>query len=194
MTTHIIRCCLGRRIETMRHIPVFWIMVPFIILMGIAGDETVGRCQGWDDIKISLLPDTSFAVVENDVGKIVRHCPHHDINGNLDVEQLIYVLGTLDDEVWVNPSNRKIARKHLEKHYNSFIAKIRKNRTFGPFNLNEAKLSDLVRLPIIGPVLAVKIVEYRYRHRHFQSIEEIQKIDGIGPGIFTAIRHYIYVD
>ncbi len=56
-------------------------------------------CQTWSAGKISLLPDSSFALVEIEKGKKVRHCPHHDANGTLDEEQLIYVLGNFDDEI-----------------------------------------------------------------------------------------------
>jgi len=165
-----------------------------ILLLGIGGFGDLGRCEGWDDIKIRLLPDTSFAVIEYDIGRSVRHCPHHDLNGKLDIEQLIYVLGTLGNEKWVTPFGGEAARKHLEKHYNSFLKEQRKKKLPNALDINKAKLSELVSLPIIGPVLAVKIVEYRSMHRQFQSIEEVRKVDGIGPGIFAAVRHYIRAD
>ncbi|RLC25306.1 MAG: hypothetical protein DRH21_04175, partial [Deltaproteobacteria bacterium] len=42
-----------------------------------------GICQGWTDLTIRLLPDSSFAIVESgEAGKNLRHCPHHDLNGN----------------------------------------------------------------------------------------------------------------
>ena len=53
------------------------------------------------------------------------------------------------------------------------------------------KLTDLVRLPDIGPVIAVKIIEYRKAHVMFKDIDEIKKVEGIGQGVFNAIRHYI---
>ena len=80
--------------------------------------------QGWPEIKIRLLPDDSFAVVERDVGTKVRHLPHHDINGKLDEDQLIFCLGTLREETWLYPENEAIAREHLERHYTRFIKKI----------------------------------------------------------------------
>ena len=55
----------------------------------------LGICQGWPDIKVRMLPDSSFAVIEKDKnGYKYRRCPHHDINGDIDSEQLIYVIGT----------------------------------------------------------------------------------------------------
>ncbi len=152
-----------------------------------------GICQGWSKNEIWLLPDSCFAVVGVKDGQKIRHCPHHDANGRLDAEQLIYVLGTFDNEVWVDQKNRKIAEKHLTNHYDKFIAKVMKEELHGSVNINRAKLTELVALPRIGPVLAVKIIEYRNSHSSFETIEQIKKIEGIGLGTFNAIRYYISV-
>lgn len=57
-----------------------------------------------------------------------------------------------------------------------------------------ATLTELVMLPQIGPVFAIKIVEYRNRHNLYMTINDIEKVDGIGRGTFNAIRHYISID
>ena len=150
-----------------------------------------GMCQGWPDIKVRLLPDDSFAVVEYDVATRMRHCPHHDQNGKLDEEQLIYVLGMLDQETWLDKKHKKVAKKHLEKHYDRFKAKIQKRGLLSTVNINKAQLTELVALPQVGPVLAVKINEYRNTHNMYVTIEDIMKVESIGPGTFNAIRHYI---
>ena len=61
----------------------------------------------------------------------------------------------------------------------------------GTVDINRAGLTELVILPNIGPVIAVKIVEYRNMHGLFESIEDIKKVEGIGSGTFNAVRHYI---
>ena len=156
-------------------------------------NETSAICQGWTDLRIRLLPDSSFAVIEAKAGKKIRHCPHHDSNGKIDEEQLIYVLGTLDRETWLDPANEQVAKKHLKNHYDKFIAKVMKKGLQDPVNINRAKLIELVALPRVGPVLAVKIVEYRNMHGLFEKIEDIRKVQGIGSGTFNAIKHYISV-
>ena len=156
--------------------------------------ESSAICQGWSDLTIRRLPDSSFAVIEAKPGEKIRHCPHHDSNGKLDEEQLIYVLGTLDRETWLDPKNEEVAKKHLEKHYDKFIAKMMKKGLQGSVNINRASLTDLVTLPHVGPVLAVKIVEYRNMHGLFEKIEDIRKVQGIGSGTFNAIKHYIAVN
>jgi competence protein ComEA len=64
----------------------------------------------------------------------------------------------------------------------------------GTVNINRTSLTDLVSLPHIGPVLAVKIVEYRNMHGLFEKIEDIRKVQGIGLGTFNAIKYYIAVN
>lgn len=156
--------------------------------------QHTGYCQGWPDIKVRLLSDSAFAMIEKDTGEKIRHCPYRDINGNIDKEQLIYVLGTIDRETWLNPKNKETAIKHLEKHYNLLIGEIMKKGMPGIININKANLVDLVALPQIGPVMAVKIIEYRNIHHMFFKIEDIKKIEGIGQGTFNAICHYIRTD
>jgi competence ComEA-like helix-hairpin-helix protein len=168
-----------------------YVIIFFVLaIIGLAPESV--QCQGWSDLDIRTLPDSSFAVIEVDeYGTKIRHCPHHDLNGKLDEEQLIYVLGTFHNEEWVDPQNKKVARKHLEKHYDKFMAKIRKKELQEPLDINKATLTELVMLPNIGPVLAVKIVEYRNNQVQFELIEDIKKVEGIGQGTFNAIRHYI---
>jgi competence ComEA-like helix-hairpin-helix protein len=169
-------------------------IIILIVFLSICFDQNIGLCLGWPDIKTKLLPDESFAVVESDVGSRIRHCAHHDLSGNLHTEQLIYVLGTVDNEIWLNSKLKTVAKKHLEKHYDRFKTLTMKKGLAAPVNINEASLAELVLLPQIGPVLAVKIVEYRNANGMFMTIEDIKKIDGIGQGIYYAIQHYISLD
>ncbi len=170
-----------------------WVVFAIMVML-IFWNPDIGRCQGWPDIKTRLLPDTAFAVVEVNVGKKIRHCPHHDSNGHLDEEQLIFCLGTLERVSWLNERMATVAKKHLEKHYNKIVEKNKKRGIQDPININDGNLTELVTLPQIGPVLAVKIVEYKQTHNMYFAIEDIKKVEGIGQGIFNAIRHYIRVN
>ncbi|MDO9584882.1 MAG: helix-hairpin-helix domain-containing protein, partial [Syntrophales bacterium] len=153
---------------------------------------TDGACKDSKEIDVHLLSDDAFAAVEkNQKGEKIRHCPHHNSSGKLDEEQMIYMLGTFDEETWIDKKNREEAKKHLEKHYDRFKSEMLKNELEEPININDAKLTDLVRLPNIGPVVAVKIIEYRKAHVMFKDIDEIKKVEGIGQRIFNATRHYI---
>jgi competence protein ComEA len=47
-------------------------------------------------------------------------------------------------------------------------------------------------LPGIGPVTAEKIIQYR-ENQLFTRIDEIQKVPGIGPATFDAIKNFLTV-
>jgi len=150
--------------------------------------------QGWSDFTIRALPDSSFALVEFDkYGNKVRHFPYRDVNGHIDVDQLIYCLGTFGDETWVDLKNKEIAKKHLEEHYHRFKQRQVKEGMTELVNINKASLQEMVRLPNIGPVAAVRIYKYRETREPFHNVEEIKKVEGIGPSIFAGIRYYIKV-
>lgn len=63
----------------------------------------------------------------------------------------------------------------------------------GLININTASQAELESLPYIGPSLAQRIIEYREQNGPFKSIEDIQKVKGIGPAIFAKIKDLITV-
>lgn len=60
-------------------------------------------------------------------------------------------------------------------------------------NINTATLDMLDNLPGIGAAKAQEIIAYRDQHGWFSTIEEIQNVPGIGPGIFDSIKDLISV-
>ena len=63
-----------------------------------------------------------------------------------------------------------------------------------PININSANQAELDSLPEIGPALANAIIQYRDEHGPFETIEDIQKVPGIGPATFEMIKNLITVD
>ena len=61
-------------------------------------------------------------------------------------------------------------------------------------NINTADQITLETLSGIGPVIAENIIAYREENGPFKSIEEIQKVYGIGPAKFDRIKDLIIVD
>lgn len=61
-------------------------------------------------------------------------------------------------------------------------------------NVNRAGVDALQQVPGIGPVLAARIVAYRQAHGPFQSVDELTRVQGIGPRSLENMRPYIYVD
>lgn len=58
-------------------------------------------------------------------------------------------------------------------------------------DVNAANEIELQHLPGIGPKLAARIVEDRTIHGPFESIENIQRVKGIGPKTLENIRPYL---
>jgi competence protein ComEA len=59
---------------------------------------------------------------------------------------------------------------------------------FGAVNVNTASKEDLEALKDIGPVKAQAIVDYRRDHGPFRSLEDLDKVKGIGKATLSAIR------
>ena len=71
----------------------------------------------WSRQYIRQLPDSAFAAVETTPGaKKVRHLPHHDAQGNLDVPHLCNAISRLGQVKWRDPANAEAARQHLREH------------------------------------------------------------------------------
>lgn len=60
-------------------------------------------------------------------------------------------------------------------------------------NINTADQKTLETLPNIGPAKARNIVQYRETHGYFNAIEDILKVNLIGPKTFEGIRDLITV-
>lgn len=61
----------------------------------------------------------------------------------------------------------------------------------GKININLASVEELQKLPGIGPARAQAIVRYREEHGPFQSLEELTNVSGIGPKILENIKDQI---
>lgn len=63
----------------------------------------------------------------------------------------------------------------------------------GPININRATAGELDSLPGIGPVLASRIIDYRKANGPFLSIEDLQKVSGIGSAKFAQFKNKVRV-
>ncbi|HAV10664.1 MAG TPA: hypothetical protein DCX22_03495 [Dehalococcoidia bacterium] len=61
-------------------------------------------------------------------------------------------------------------------------------------SLNRADAWLLAFLPGIGQGRAQTIIAYRTKNGHFNHIEDILKVEGIGSGTFNKIKDYITVE
>ena len=71
---------------------------------------------------------------------------------------------------------------------NSAGVRVSKTVHTGPININRATAHQLDALDGIGPVIAQRIVDYRKINGSFVSIDDLQKVSGIGAAKFAQIK------
>ena len=152
--------------------------------------------EKWGRRYIEGLPDSAFAAVEVAAdGKKVRHLPHHNHLGDVDVPHLKSALGRIHQVRWMDPANFAKAKAHLEEHYRVYKQERAKARGLkAPVNINEASVSELTQLPHIGEELAAAIIEYRKTHGSFKSPSELTRVPGIAPKILSDIEDLVVAE
>ena len=76
---------------------------------------------------------------------------------------------------------------------NSAGVRISKITRSGPININRATLAQFDSLDGIGPVIAKRIIEYRKTNGPFATVEDLQKVSGIGVAKFANIKSKVRV-
>ena len=62
-----------------------------------------------------------------------------------------------------------------------------------PVNINSATADELVQLPGIGPAYAARIVTYRKLNGPFASVDDLEKVKGIGEKRMERLRPFVRV-
>ncbi|OGL07312.1 MAG: hypothetical protein A3J45_06420 [Candidatus Rokubacteria bacterium RIFCSPHIGHO2_02_FULL_69_13] len=73
--------------------------------------------EEWSRARIDRLPDSAFAFIEiTEDSTRLRHLPHHDERGAVDVPHLKSALSRIGQVRWLYPEGEAAARRHLEEH------------------------------------------------------------------------------
>jgi len=89
-------------------------------------------------------------------------------------------------------SNAKVSRSTLQAGERS-VRRAGKAGEPGGLDLNGATVEELEALPGIGPVLAQRIVEWRRGHGAFQSVDDLNRVKGIGEKKLRQLRPAVTV-
>lgn len=89
-----------------------------LALLAVLSVSAVAEADEWSRGRISALPDEAFAVIETaSDGHPVRHLPHHDASGAVDLPHLRAARSRLGQVRWLDPANAGAAREHLDRHW-----------------------------------------------------------------------------
>lgn len=58
-------------------------------------------------------------------------------------------------------------------------------------DVNDAEWSELAQLPGVGPTIAQRIVETRGESGDFRTLEDLRRVNGVGPRKLEGMRRYL---
>jgi DNA uptake protein ComE-like DNA-binding protein len=58
-------------------------------------------------------------------------------------------------------------------------------------DLDLADVTEITRLPRIGPALAQRLVAWRAEHGAFGGLARVDSVPGVGPSLLDAIRPFV---
>ena len=58
-------------------------------------------------------------------------------------------------------------------------------------DLDRADVTDITRLPRVGPALAQRIVAWRSEHGPFGRLERLDSVPGVGPRLIEVLRPFV---
>ena len=90
-----------------------------------------------------------------------------------------------------NINDNQYSSSVLTDSYNMNVANNKLDPDNGKISINNASLEELQKIPGVGPVTAQKIVEYRENAGGFSSVDELLNISGIGEKTYKKIQDYV---
>ena len=101
-----------------RHLKRYFFVVALLLLFF----ASTALAETWSRQYIRSLPDSAFAVIEiTKDGNKIRHLPHHQHNGKVDINHVKSALSRVYQVKWIDPANFARAKEHLEQHYQDYM-------------------------------------------------------------------------
>jgi competence protein ComEA len=162
--------------------------------------------------KVKVESKNISPVIKNDVqvdsevvidisGEVMRTGVYRLKNGSR-IDDVLIIAGGLNakaDRDWVDKNLNR-----AEKVYDGqkiYIPKVGENVEKSQFpisnvqskiiRINSASLEELDKLDGVGPAIAQRIIDYRMENGGFKSVEEIKLVPGIGDKMFEKIKDEI---
>ena len=97
--------------------PLSGLLCTCIVTLVVAAGADAASAATWTRRYINSLPDAAFASIETTPeGKKVRHLPHHDRSGRVDLPHVRNALSRLPQVQWVDAQHAAAAHEHLLHH------------------------------------------------------------------------------
>ncbi len=154
-----------------------------------------------EQIKITGVEYREAEEVIVEVSGEVKHPGKYSVEKGTSVHSLIYMAGGIKDDgdpesvdgdmVIFEPCTINVSKKtnyDMQAHFTHDVFSYD-----NPCNINTATKEELASLPLIGEVMADRIINYRKVNGKFKDKSQIQNVNGIGKSKYEKIKDIITV-
>ena len=85
---------------------------------------------------------------------------------------------------WISEFERRGKLINIDRQFNTGAIELK-------IDLNQADWPELTLLPEISETMARRVVEFREANGRFRSLDEVQRVKGIGPRTFVRIKPFL---
>jgi len=137
-----------------------------------------------NEVKVILLLSTTFLV-----GLALRHFRSLNTSTNNTQSQFDY---SVSDSIFLERSKKATSKTPTtDSAQTTRTRNSRKSSLQRTININIATKQELMHLPGIGEAYAERIIIYRDDNGPFTSVEQLEKVKGIGKKKLEQLRPYV---
>jgi DNA uptake protein ComE-like DNA-binding protein len=104
------------------------------------------------------------------------------------------VRGLIDREALADAMKLTAHQKIILAQTVGYPAGIKADTGHGVFNLNKATYDQLKMCPFLGETLAREIIDYRFAHGSYDTINDLFKVRGVTWKLIDQVRPYLVLD